>query len=75
MTEAVIVNAETGEQKTRPLTAAEQRQRDKDAADATARDDAQSRAQADRTALAEKAKAGTLTPAETQRALALLLAR
>lgn len=40
MADAVIVNIETGEEEARPLTAAEQSQRDKDAAAALAQAEA-----------------------------------
>lgn len=68
-------DCESGETSERPLTPAEQQQRDQDSAEGAARQQAADKARAERTALADKARGGTLTPADTQRAIAMLLAR
>jgi hypothetical protein len=76
------MNVETGRVRERELTAAEQRQADADRAAAQERREREDVEQAQRDAarvrradLAKKARAGTLTAAERDEALALALAR
>lgn len=80
MSTVTEVNVETGEVEERPLTAEEQAQRDTDRAEAAEREKAAAAKQAADDAhaarcaeLAEKARAGTITTAERNEALALAL--
>lgn len=73
--DALNIDCATTEAKTRPLTSAEATQREKDAAAVQQRAAATDTAAKNRQALADKAKAGTLTATEQQQALALLLGR